>query len=1123
MMGKSQERQKSTNTICQQGVDRNETKTIINSHNMNAQERERAQRIRQMLPGETGNERKEEERPSGFTDACDGLTRTSQASRSSYASMPSTKLKGSSEALADALSSSLADIVSHGNKKARAIVPQTEVGDCSEEGNGSSSSSAMNGTGEGSGPAAVTATTTTSSGDDRDSSAAGSGSNVAAVANHSFGDRGGATSLSQSLSDTNLIRHHHHRQRRPADDFGLPESRNDRFQAESARAHTVVAHLPPPSADGTTSSSGSGGEGEKMNTEDRPKVTGSLLQPHREPGFHKIRKTFNKSARRDASRSAETDTSDQQVAHHKHKKAGKRSLKSPSLTEFSRMKHVPAPGSDRGSDDDVWSNGSSSGSGTDGGYDGSASSNASSPSVSSSDDAKHHHRRAKTGLSGDRNRPMLSKKESTMSVSSEIADFSSGASESEVLDGGFMLDALRDSPSESPSITSCSNGDNSSDDQDNVFVETRARLKGRKARSTDVTRKRKQPGSNWPSPLSLQVPVNNAQNPFRRRKRVRLEDSKPLARGGLKTDETHSGPILEGKPPILSLGCDVMAHVLTFLEPTEILDTLTMPLSKDWLSTFTRQPELWRVLCLLEPFKAPVDEDNDDSSDEESYLSPDCGPRQVFGKFRLLYTSFVRCMRYLAKIQDDAMNGRSPSVIDYGAPGVANHNIGENQSLHQFLRRARGIVARNTNGSDDDGENVVRQVACARPVGISDDGSSSTCDSRKRRRCEEKSASKPKPKKPTYAHSKLTQRLLGPSKQGDAGNTELPWSCAIYSIANWMVAFSDVEGIQTMCLKVLPFLLEDEQQRITAQRAGLTDVVLRGMVMFPDSVQLHTAAFHTIVLLARPLGGREGMLFHTSMVNSSGIFSTGPRGSQSGRNGIAVMLDSMRRFQSDEALQAMSCWSLVNIALAPAQKEVLVKLGGIQVTAQAMMEHPYNAEVQFRALFALINLVIPSVSVNPAVNEAEEDRPVRLANEESSEKEVLDETINSIVSLVVLAMKNFCSSEAILNRACLVLHNLSLTEDYHSSLLWTPNCYQMLEWCLSNYRTDQVLQQSAAGTLHRLQSTLSGNEALRVRFAASIQAQQQLSLEQAHQEALLLHQQQQEGEQEQQAPFEAQP
>jgi hypothetical protein len=214
-----------------------------------------------------------------------------------------------------------------------------------------------------------------------------------------------------------------------------------------------------------------------------------------------------------------------------------------------------------------------------------------------------------------------------------------------------------------------------------------------------------------------------------------------------------------------------------------------------------------------------------------------------------------------------------------------------------------------------------------------------------------------------FGQSMITDRLLGPSASGLPGNLALPWSCAVYSIVNWMVSFSDVEGIQTLCLKVLPFLLEDELQRQTAQRAGLTDVVLRAMLLFPDSAQLHIAAFHTIVLLARPLGGREGMLFHSSMV-LTGIF--GGQNNTHPKSGIAIMIESMKRFEESDVLQAMSCWALVNIALAPSQKAELVKLGGIKATTNAMKRHPFSAEVQFRALFALINLVIPCMYRNPA-------------------------------------------------------------------------------------------------------------------------------------------------------------
>ena len=893
--------------------------------------------------------------------------------------------------------------------------------------------------------------------------------------------------------------HHHPKPKynKGADDFGLPVPLDDRLPSQSTtglRHAAVVAHLPPPSAD-SFSSSGSGGEGER-NMEQRK---GSLLEPYREPGYHTIRRTFNRLSQREN----ETDSSGDKE-HAKHKKAGvKRPHAGPIAAESPKKKKKRLEqGSDSSSDDNAGTNGSSSGSGTETGYFGSASSNDnaarnsgdySSPSVSSSEESRVMRKRLKSvgdtvKAPPDANRPLISKKVESNSLSSEIADFSSGASETEVVQ---TMKALRE---ESSSITSSSNDD--SDEQDLTNMDTG---------------KIRDPES---PPRSLQVPTGE---------RLLSKDSKPRARPKI-ADYSTTDLSLTGKPPLLAVGPDIIAHVLTFLEPPQILDVLTAPLSKDWIDTFCRHQELWRVLCIVEPFKAQVKEVGDNESDEslDSFpMNVEAELRLRFGKFRMMYTSFVRCMRYLARIKDDAMNGRSPSVIDYGATDATSPSltIGGNQNLQAFLARARGFVIRNrtdmeqaadsltdSSSSDEDNNNDnqgngVARMQRAEPIGVADDGSSSSRDARRKRKRRAKEAAAHREVR--YASSSITRRLLLPASSGEAVHTDLPWSCAIYSIVNWMVAFSNVEGIQTMCLKVLPFILEDEQQRMTAQRAGLTDVVLRGMVMFPDSVPLHTAAFHTIVLLARPLGGREGMLFHSSMVNASGIFS-GNAGGTNGKSGIAVMLDSMRRFESEEVLQAMSCWSLVNIALAPAQKEVLVKLGGIQATAGAMIAHPRNAEVQFRALFALINLVIPSVAMSNNVGGQSDGSG---ADEEGEGAiNILDDLVEEIVGLVVRAMKNYCSSEAILNRACLVLHNLSLTPAYHSNLLLVPHCYQMLEWCLANYRTDQVLQQSATGTLHRLQATLSTNEALRTRFHAALQAQHRVSLQQAHNEALALRQ-----------------
>lgn len=370
---------------------------------------------------------------------------------------------------------------------------------------------------------------------------------------------------------------------------------------------------------------------------------------------------------------------------------------------------------------------------------------------------------------------------------------------------------------------------------------------------------------------------------------------------------------------------------------------------------------------------------------------------------------------------------------------------------------------------------------------------------------------------PKFGPSVLTGRLLGPSKTGEPGNLSLPWSCVIYSVLNWMVAFSDVEGIQIMCLKVLPFLLEDERQRQIAQSAGLIDIILRDMISFSESEQVHTAAFHAIVLLARPHGGREGMLFHGSMA-SHGIFGEGRK--EQGLSGIAVMLDSMRRFEDNMILMAMGCWAFVNIALSVEQKAATIKLGGIKAVTNAMQKHPFSAEVQFRALFALINLVIPSELTSTSTSSDTPNEHIAIirnaerTNDELdivkdvTEREILDEMVGDIASLVVWSMKNFCSNEAILNRACLVLHNLSLTDDYHATLLLTPQCYQMLEWCVANYQSDQVLQQSARGTLHRLQLTLSRRADLHRDFSALVRRQQRASLEQARREAERLNEQQ---------------
>jgi len=289
-----------------------------------------------------------------------------------------------------------------------------------------------------------------------------------------------------------------------------------------------------------------------------------------------------------------------------------------------------------------------------------------------------------------------------------------------------------------------------------------------------------------------------------------------------------------------------------------------------------------------------------------------------------------------------------------------------------------------------------------------------------------------------------------------------------------MEAFHDVFGIQLSCMKVLPLILEDEKHRKKAQKMRLADVLFSTMVRFKDSVELHAAAFHTLVLLARPLGLKKGMLFRSAIVDAALIFNgldddtnDNNRSCVPNENGINTFFDSIKRFAHDENLQAKSCWSMVNIALIQSQKSMLIKSGGLRAIVDAMQRYPFSAEVQFRALSALINLVIPSdLDKAPQQNR-------NIGGDVSVEKKILDEHIGHIINLVVTAMNNFRSNKEILKKACIVLQNVSLNSDHHRMILWNPKCYDMLQWCMENHRNDLEFVHSAGGTFRRLQSIIS--------------------------------------------------
>lgn len=572
-------------------------------------------------------------------------------------------------------------------------------------------------------------TTTTSSGDDGDFSGA-CGSGLGSSENTS------SPLLFDVAGSNHRHRCHHHRsQRTTMTSDPIPGSQdlnqrpddgsrlqlvgdNGLDQFGTGPATVVASIIPPPNAD-ANSSSGSGGEREDD----------CLLQRHREPGYHTIRKTFGRlPKRKGSSYGARKDTSSSEEQMIKNYTRGKHGY--PKLSISSDMNGHPSSKIKQGDSrlrrllsspsfedhNEGDGEGSTSGSGTEEGYMGSADSkgndSSSSPSVSSSEEIrrKKSTKRHRCIKESSRIRTSMVKtendnaEESGDSSSSEIADFSSGTTSENGDDSGPRRYTIDPFHSTSPSLSSSNDDDGASseDGYEATYIQARKQI--------------------------LQAPQDVLDATTRKRKA--LVCSTPAA-----TLRSWSKPQIEAfndasmftkstfHPPIMTLGSDIIAHVLTFLPPPTILDVLTMPLSKEWRQTFTFQPELWRVLCLVEPFKAEINDnhyqDIDDSSSEDSFgfLSgtPEDNRSPLLEKYRLLYTSFVRCMKYLAQIREDALNGKAPSYIDYGVASrnAQNEIVGDNRNLQIFLanaRRSQGDLKSEESSSSDEPQQVVTGI-----------------------------------------------------------------------------------------------------------------------------------------------------------------------------------------------------------------------------------------------------------------------------------------------------------------------------------------------------------------------------------------------------------------------------
>ena len=124
---------------------------------------------------------------------------------------------------------------------------------------------------------------------------------------------------------------------------------------------------------------------------------------------------------------------------------------------------------------------------------------------------------------------------------------------------------------------------------------------------------------------------------------------------------------------------------------------LTMPLSKVWRSSASSQQAYWKILCLSSPFHANYDKSSRDYQDKCRQHTPVEFPyaaKNIFGEYRLLYTSYVRCIAYLDNIQTERKAGRKELSVLAATTGQTLSQAGMNKSLNEFLaRRQRTAVS----------------------------------------------------------------------------------------------------------------------------------------------------------------------------------------------------------------------------------------------------------------------------------------------------------------------------------------------------------------------------------------------------------------------------------------------
>lgn len=255
-----------------------------------------------------------------------------------------------------------------------------------------------------------------------------------------------------------------------------------------------------------------------------------------------------------------------------------------------------------------------------------------------------------------------------------------------------------------------------------------------------------------------------------------------------------------------------------------------------------------------------------------------------------------------------------------------------------------------------------------------------------------------------------------------------------YALSN-MNEFQHNVAIQELCIQRLGVLTEDEKCRVEFAQSNGIGSILTSMQRFNTIATVQAKGCRALVTAVRPLGLQEGVQFTGSRDATSVADEIG------NYNGVSIILNAMKQHESDAVVQAMACWSLVNICLNDTQKAKVIQLGGMNQIVKSMITHENDREVQYRGLFVLVNLVTGTGNI----------------------------MTEELARLIPSAIEYYKTDAPLIILACIVLKNLAIDEDNIPSLV-AAGVESSLEYVMLRFETDPQLVGHAKTALIRIRS-----------------------------------------------------